>query len=165
MVGSSHDREVVVSMLRSFRAAQETLLRGEGSRGGVLGMPLTWTLEMRELERCLGVLARRRPRLHRMVMARHVDPVIGRRTLRGRLERRGGVESMVWLDLGPCAEVRSFAKLPEAGRANEYTCLVASWPAWVLKPQVELGVDMLVRLFVPPSAAVGPALPVEMVAA
>lgn len=159
------DRDLVAAMLRQFRAAQETLLRGEGGdRDAPWSMPLTWTPEMRELERCLNVLAYRRPVLHRQVMSRYVDPVLSRRTMKGRVSRRGAVEVTAWPDLGACAEVRSFAKLPEHGSTNQYTCLVASWPGWVNKSLVELAVDFLVREFRSPSA-VGPALPAEMIAA
>jgi hypothetical protein len=60
--------------------------------------------------------------------------------------------------------VRTFAKLPEHSSTNQYSCLVASWPAWVLKPVVEDGVEFLLREFRVLSA-VGPALPAEMLAA
>lgn len=162
---SDRDREMVGEMLRQFRAAQETLLRSSGGgSGNVPLMPRTWTPEMRELERCLGVLARCRPGVHRQVMARFVDPVLARRTMVGRLVRRGGGDVMVWPQLGGCAEVRSFAKLPEHEKSNQYSCLVASWPSWVNKVVVNSGIEFLVGEFVV-SGAVGPALPAEMLAA
>ena len=162
---SPHDRAMIVEMLRQFRAAQEVLLHGEGgSSNWGPSMPKTWTGEMKELERCLGLLAYRKPLLHRQVMSRYVDPVVSRRKMKGRLTRRGPVDEMLWPELGPCAEVRAFAKLAEYGSSNQYTCLVASWPSWVCKPTVELGVDFLVGSFTSRSA-VGPALPPEMVAA
>ena len=128
-------------------------------------MPKTWTAEMRELERCLEVLARSKPRLHRQVMACYVDPTIGRRKMRGRMERRGKADVMVWPQLGPCAHVLKWAKLPEAGKASEYSCVVATYPSWVNKPLVALAVACLLREYEPPSDAVGPALPAEMLAA
>ena len=163
---TAQDRDTIVAMLQQFRAAQETLLRSEaGSGGNPHLMPKTWTPEFRELERCLSHLARARPKHHRHTMARYVDPVIARRTMAGRVTRRGNVETMVWPQLGPNAAVLTSAKLPEHKGSSTYTCLVASWPAWVNKPVVEEAVDCLVRWFTPPSEAVGPALPLEMVSA
>jgi hypothetical protein len=166
---TQRDRDTIISMLQQFRAAQETLLRsGDTPRGGdraPLRMPQTWTPEMRELERCLALLAYRKPKVHRHVMARHVDPILSRRTMVGRATKRGGTELIIWPQLGPCAEVRTSAKLPEHKGTSVYSCLLASWPAWVNKPTVEAGIDTLVRWYEPPTASVGPALPLEMVAA
>jgi hypothetical protein len=81
----------------------------------------------------------------------------------GRVTKRGALETMVWPQLGPHASVVTSAKLPEHKGSSTYTCLVASWPAWVNKPVVEEAVDCLVRWFTPPTEAVGPALPLEMV--
>ena len=158
------DHETIVAMLQQFRAAQETLLRGSaGSSGNPKLMPQTWTPEMRELERCLALLSRRKPKHHRHVMARYVDPQISRRTMVGRV-KNGLRQTMVWPQLGPNAAVLTSAKLPEHKGTSTYTCLIASWPAWVNKPTVEHGIDLLVGWYEPPSA-VGPALPLEMVAA
>lgn len=162
---TAQDRETLVAMLTQFRAAQETLLRSESrGTGEVMKMPKTWTPEMRELERCLGLLCRSKPKHHRHVMARYVDPLIARRVMVGRAEKHAFKDSIVWPQLGPNAAVITSAKLPEHKGTSTYTCLVASWPAWVNKPTVEYGIDCLVRWFEPPSA-VGPSLPVEMVAA
>jgi hypothetical protein len=163
---TQRDYEMVRDMLRQFRAAQETLLHSSDGGGDAKpwAMPRTWTIEMRELERCLGVLARRKPFLHRQVMSRYVDPVVSRRTMRGRFDRKAGVDVLVWPDLGTAAEVRTFAKLPEHAATNQYTCLIASWPSTVNKILVAEAVEFLVREF-RMSSAVGPALPAEMLAA
>lgn len=166
---SIRDRETIINMLQQFRAAQETLLRsGDTPRGGDRAphqMPKTWTPEMRELERCLSVLAHKKPQIQRHVMARHVDPALSRRTMVGRQTKRGTKDTISWPQLGPHAEVRTSAKLPEHKGTSVYTCLVASWPTWVLKTTVESGVDLLIRWYVPPTESVGPALPLEMIAA
>lgn len=155
------DRETIIAMLGQFRAAQETLLSGGfGDPSNVKKMPKTWTPEMKELERCLALLSRRKPKVHRHVMARHVDPTISRRTMAGRVQKHAFRETVVWPQLGPNAAVLTSAKLPEHKGTSTYTCLVASWPSWVNKPTVELGVDFLVSWYEPPSA-VGPALPAE----
>ena len=160
------DRDTIIAMLGQFRAAQETLLSGGfGDPANVKKMPKTWTPEMRELERCLSRLSRTKPKHHRHVMARHVDPLIARRIMVGRIKNQGAKQVMQWPQLGPNAQVLTSAKLPEHKGTSTYTCLVASWPAWVNKPTVEHGVDCLVRWYSPPSSAVGPALPLEMIAA
>lgn len=157
---SLHDREVIVTMLGQFRAAQETLLTGgQGDPANVRKMPKTWTPEMRELERCLALLSHRKPKHHRHVMARYVDPLISRRTMAGRVRNHGAQQVMTWPQLGPNAAVLTSAKLPEHKGTSTYTCLVASWPAWVNKPTVEHGVTLLVAWFTPPSESVGPQLP------
>ena len=160
------DRDTIVAMLTQYRAAQETLLTGGiGDPDNVRRMPKTWTPEMRELERCLSRLCRTRPKHHRHVMARYVDPVLARRVMVGRVRNNGAHQVMVWPQLGANSTVVTSAKLPEHKGTSTYTCLVASWPAWVNKPVVEQGVDLLVRWFVPPNEAVGPAQPSEMIAA
>lgn len=157
------DYEMVRDMLRQFRAAQETMLHSSDGGGDAKpwAMPRTWTLEMRELERCLGVLAYRDPLLHRQVMSRYVDPVVSRRTMRGRFNSVG---LLVWPDLGAATEVRTSAKLPEHAKTNQYTCLVASWPAWVNKVLVSEGIEFLVREY-RDGSAVGPSMPFEMLPA
>ena len=161
---TARDRDTIIAMLQQFRAAQETLLCTEAGTGGNPHlMPKTWTPEFRELERCLSQLARAKPKHHRHTMARHVDPIISRRTMPGKLARRGSVETIIWPQLGPHAQVLTSAKLPEHKGSSTYTCLVASWPTWVNKPVVEEAIDCLVRWFTPPTESVGPALPLEMV--
>jgi hypothetical protein len=163
---TQRDRDTIIDMLQAFRAAQETLLCGvTGSSGNPKLMPKTWTPEMRELERCLGQLCRVKPKHHRHVMARYVDPTISRRTMVGRATRRGGIETIVWPQLGPHSAVVTSAKLPEHKGTSTYSCLVASWPTWVNKIVVGEAVDSLVRWYTPPSEAVGPAMPLEMIAA
>jgi hypothetical protein len=163
---TQRDRETIIQMLQAFRAAQETLLRSStGSSGNPKLMPKTWTPEMRELERCLSHLCRTKPKHHRHVMARYVDPVIARREMVGRIKNQGAKQVMVWPQLGPHTAVLTSAKLPEHKGSSTYTCLVASWPSWVNKPTVEHAVDCLVRWYQPPCEAVGPAQPLEMVAA
>ena len=163
---TDRDRETIVAMLQQYRAAQETLLRGDfGSTGKPKLMPSTWTPEMRELERCLGLLCRAKPKHHRHVMAKYVDPLVSRRTMVGRVRKQAFRDVMVWPQLGANAMVLTSAKLPEHKGTSTYTCLVASWPAWVNKPVVAEGVELIARWYVPPSEAVGPALPLEMVAA
>ena len=162
---TAQDRETIIAMLGQFRAAQETLVSGGfGDPTKVRGMPKTWTPEMRELERCLSMLSRAKPKHHRHVMAKYVDPVVSRRTMVGRVQKHAFRDKMVWPQLGPNAQVLTSAKLPEHKGTSTYTCLVASWPAWVNKPIVDLGIDWILRCYEPPSA-VGPAMPVEMVAA
>ena len=157
---TQRDRDTIVAMLQQFRAAQETLLCSEaGGDGNGWKMPKTWTPEMIELDRCLGLLARAKPKHHRHVMSRYVDPVVSRRTMAGRMTRRGARETMVWPQLGPNCEVRIFQKLPEHKSTSTYTCLIASWPGWVNKPLVEQGLSWLLDWYTPPSEAAGPALP------
>lgn len=163
---TSRDRETIILMLTQYRAAQETLLRSESrGDGNPIRMPATWTPEMRELERCLSLLAHRNPKHHRHVMARHVDPTLSRRVMTGRTIRRGGRETIIWPQLGPCSHVVTSAKLPEHKGTSVYTCLIASWPSWVNKPTVDHGISLLVNWYTPPTESVGPALPLEMVAA
>lgn len=163
---TDHDRDTIIAMLGQFRAAQETLLCTEArGNGNPHLMPATWTSDMRELERCLGLLCRAKPKHHRHVMARYVDPFIARRTMVGRIKNQGARQTMTWPQLGPNAAVLTSAKLPEHKGTSTYTCLVASWPAWVNKPTVEHGITTLVSWFNPPNEAVGPAQPLEMIAA
>jgi hypothetical protein len=163
---TQRDRDTIIDMLQAFRAAQETLLCGvTGSAGNPKLMPKTWTPEMRELERCLSQLCRAKPKHHRHVMARYVDPVLSRRTMVGRVKNQGHKQVIVWPQLGPHAAVLTSAKLPEHKGTSTYTCLVASWPAWVNKPTIEHGIDCLLRWYEPPNAAVGPTLPDEMLVA
>ena len=161
---TARDRDTIITMLQQFRSAQETLLCSEaGSGGNPHLMPKTWTMEMRELERCLSLLAHRKPVHHRHTMARYVDPTVARRTMAGRVTRRGAVETMVWPQLGANAAVITSAKLPEHKGSSTYTCLVATWPSWVNKPTVEQAVSWLMDWYTPPTESVGPALPLEMV--
>jgi hypothetical protein len=96
-------------------------------------------------------------------MSRYVDPIMSRRVMAGRLTRRGTIETIVWPQLGANSAVITSAKLPEHKGSSTYTCLVAAWPAWVNKPTVEQAVTWLVDWYTPPTEAVGPALPLEMV--
>lgn len=163
---TDRDRDTIIAMLGQYRAAQETLLRSEArGSGNPHLMPKTWTQDMRELERCLSRLAYQKPLNHRHVMARHVDPLIARRVMVGKIRNHGAQQVMVWPQLGPCSSVLTSAKLPEHKGTSTYTCLVASWPGWVNKPTVERGIDLLVSWFEPPNEAVGPAQPLEMIAA
>jgi hypothetical protein len=75
------------------------------------------------------------------------------------------METIVWPQLGPNAAVVTSAKLPEHRGTSTYSCLIATWPAWVNKPTVDHGIDSLLHWYEPPVESVGPAMPLEMVAA
>ena len=152
-------REILVELLRRYREAQETLTQSDGTGGGgVTLMPRTWNPSFRELERCLHVLSGERPKQTRMLLARYVDPTISRKTLVGRREiRAGGREAMTWLNMPPHSEVVTFAKLPEHKSTSVYSCVLASWPAWVRASLVESALQRLEAVFVG-----DPWLPVEM---
>lgn len=142
-------RDTIIELLKHYREAQETL-GSAGDNGSGEGqpwrMPKAWNQSYRELERCLHVISGERPKQHRQLMARYVDPTICRRRLIG---RRKGDGSVLFVNMPYHAEVRSYAKLPDKDRlANEWDVVLATWPAWVKEQLVGHAVDALVKHFV-----------------
>lgn len=153
---TKHD--TIVEMLKRYRDAECCLERstGTGDGPGPL-MPLVWNASFKELERCLQVLSGERPKQARQLLARYVDQVVSRKRLRGKRAKDGAVT----FDPGQHCEVRSYAKLADSDRAaNEWDCVVASWPRWVRASIVDGALQRLEGLFVGE-----PFLPVEMLAA
>jgi hypothetical protein len=134
----SHREQTIVTMLRRYSEAQETLNGPSGIRGtGECGfeMPGTWNRSYRELDRCLAVLREKMPSKYCHLRARYLTPESVHITVTATKGK---------LRLPPHTELAAGA--PTAGEKTARV-RVYRWPQWVREEKVRVSVTFLSDTF------------------